>query len=173
MRRRPKSIVIAGRALAGSLFALALLAGAAPAKTWQEWAPAPLAADSSYAELSSRPDGLLAPRERQWVAVQRNWREWRRREAHPWGTGITELSRHVERPGDARFAALASRPFAAVGDADLAWLVSENAAQRKANGEVAPSEASKWVGVTVLSAIVGATVAYLYLHQPSRGYTVF
>lgn len=123
--------IVVGKVAVGAAVAVALVAGTAHAKRWEKWAPAPLASDSSYAALLAQPSDSLSAREVQWLSVQRDWRVQRDMEAR-W-SGTSQLSRewtHRARRTDARFAALASRPYPALADSERAWLVAENAAQR-------------------------------------------
>jgi hypothetical protein len=124
-------------AVLGAAVAVALLAGVAHAKPWAKWAPEPLASDSTYAALTARPADSLSASRLLWLAVQRDWRAQRYEEARPTPSDRHSITSsparsahmHIVRRTDARFAALASRPYAALADSELAWLVTENAAQ--------------------------------------------
>jgi len=122
---------------------LSLLTGAAHAKSWLKLAPPPLASDSSFAALSAMPADSLDASVREWLVVQRNWRAQRAWDDAPAPTGISEFPgpagtapvlriRHLSRHSDARFAELASRPYAALADSDRAWLSRESERQRDA-----------------------------------------
>jgi hypothetical protein len=113
----------------------------------------------------ARPSDSLTASQLSWLAVQRDWRAQRDEEALP-STGLSSLTPpvresehpHFVRRSDARFAALASRPYAALADSERAWLVAENAAQLVERG--APSAGGGVVGVILLAGVVGAAMAY-------------
>jgi hypothetical protein len=133
--RRGRS-VLAGLGRASVVAACVLLAGTDPAgaRAWRQWAPDPLASDSSYLALTARTPDSLSSSERAWVGVQRQWREQRADEAAgTMGSSLTSGARaeHHAHASDERFAVLASRPFAALTDVELSWLVSESAVQRQ------------------------------------------
>jgi hypothetical protein len=149
----------------GAAIAVALLAGVAHAKPWAKWAPAPLASDSTYAALLARPADSLSASRLLWLAVQRDWRAQRDEEANPTPSDRHSITSpparsahpHIARRTDARFAALASRPYPALADSELAWLISENAAQ------IAKREAPSANGVGAgifFGLLAGAGLAY-------------
>lgn len=161
------------RVLPGALMALALLvllAGAAQAKTWHEWSPAPLASDSAFAALTLTPPGLMDEDERRWFEVQRAWRAQRDSEQRKWSRGLSESRPdHVEREGDERFAALASLPPAALADDDFDWLVAESAAQQRADQKA--KSASAAVGAALLLGVVaGLAFALGVSYGITQGY---
>lgn len=151
---------------------LMTVASAADAKPWRKWAPAPLASDSSYAALVTRPAAELSPAEASWLALQRDWRA--QRDAEDRGSyGISEpwRPRH-ERPTDKRFASLAARHYAALADSERAWLVAENAAQqadRAAAEKGSASTGSKTVTYVLIALAAGALAAYFTTYAIIRG----
>ena len=151
-----------GEAL-GVAIAVVLLAGVAQAKPWAEWAPSPLASDSSYAAFSALPEDSLDTDEFSWFTVQRDWRAQRSKEARDKvpqsGTTITEVvSTHRKRSTDKRFALLASRPYASLTDSERAWLLVENAAH---NADAGSSTTGQIVGAVLIAGIAGAALAIL------------
>jgi len=146
----------------GAAVAVASHADIAHAKSWAKWAPAPLASDSTYTALSARPADSLSASQFTWLAVQRDWRAQRDEEARPSAapfsltSPVTE-SRHPHRArrGDARFAALASRPYAALADSERTWLVAESAAQLADREEHSGTEPGTTFGFVILGALVG------------------
>jgi hypothetical protein len=156
----------------GAAVALALLAGVVQAKSWKQWAPDPLASDSTYARFLARPSDSLTAAQLTWLAVQRDWRAQREAETEPWSpTSITSTGRggpHPARHADARFAALASQPYEALADTDRAWLVAENTAQQVARESQRRSEGV--AGGLILFALVmvagmGLAIAYGMSHS--------
>jgi hypothetical protein len=128
----------------------------ADAKQWRKWAPGPLPSDSTYAAFLARPSDSLTAAQLTWLAVQRDWRLERDLELDsPSALSITDTGRplHVARRTDARFAALVSRPYAALSDAERAWLVTENTAQQVSRQS--QSTASSAGGIAALALIVG------------------
>ncbi len=146
------------RRLAVLLSSLALLsscpflAPVAHAKPWAKWAKAPLASDSSYLALSSRPSDSLTASQLMWVAVQRDWRAQRGDEALAARTRGDSGAYHPARGTDKRFAALASRPYAALADEEREWLVAENQLQRLERD----GSSDSGVGGILVAAILGA-----------------
>jgi hypothetical protein len=155
---------------AAALVALALLAGAAHAKPWARWAPAPLASDSAFAAFSALSADSLAPEERAWLAVQRDWRAQRIEESSRSSASVTAYHPHPPRATDERFAALASLPYAALADSERTWLVAENAAQRRDRSmPEGQGKSSRALGFFFVGAIVGflaalAALAYAIDH---------
>ncbi len=136
--------------------AMTCLAGAAEAKPWAKWAPAPLASDSAYAALSARPADSLSVSELAWVTLQRDWRAQRDAEAR--GVSQASLSSdailvHHPRRTDPQFAGLMSRPYASLSVDERTWLLLEGAAQRADRQR--SSGATAAVGFATLAAIVG------------------
>jgi hypothetical protein len=149
-----------GRILPVALVLLVSLAGSALAKPWTTLAPSPLASDSSYAALSALPADSLDTNQFGWVAMQRDWRAQRLSEEVGSFRGIASTGfAHIARAGDARFAKLASKPYAEVTDGERTWLIVENAAQRSDRANPPGNTA----GVVVFSALLGATVALAIL----------
>jgi hypothetical protein len=149
-----------GRILPVALVLLVSLAGSALARPWTTLAPSPLASDSSYAALSALPADSLDTNQFGWVAMQKDWRRQRAAEDVGPNRGIaSEGPEHAPRAGDARFAKLASKPYAELTDSERTWLIVENAAQRSDRADP-PGH----TGVVVLvSAVLGATVALAIL----------
>jgi hypothetical protein len=144
----------------GAALAVGVLAGAAQAKPWAKWAPAPLASDGDYASMSARPADSLLTGEFAWLTLQRDWRAQRAQESSP-GPSPTSLSadargEHRARSSDKRFAELASRPYATLTNQEFAWLVSESAAQR-ADGD--HMSTGGMVATTVVVSVIVAVVA--------------
>jgi hypothetical protein len=153
----PNWIDRAGRIVSASVVVLSLLAGAAHAKPWAKFAPAPLASDSAYAALSALPADSLGTDELSWVDVQRDWRAARRRETEPDSRSVSSpTGTHVARANDGRFAALASRPYASLTSSERAWLVLENAAQR---AERSGGNGGSVVGIILIAAALGALLS--------------
>ena len=102
-----------------------------------------------------------------WVLVQRDWREQGRAEAQPAGPGIEDPRRpHHARPGDGRFAALASRPYESLGRDELVRLMQGNAAQRQDRERA--GHVGRTLGVGLACALVGFGVGgALVLHAIS------
>src|SRR5580765_1749849 len=169
MGRRPR-IGVKGAAM-GAAVALALLAGGVQAKSWKQWAPDPLASDSTYARFLARPADSLTAAQLSWLAVQRDWRAQREAEAEPWSpTSITSTGRGGPHPGrhtDARFAALASQPYEALSDTDRAWLVAENTAQQVARESQRESMGVAG-GLILLALGVAAAVGVAYAYGISH-----
>jgi hypothetical protein len=138
--------------------ALVLPAGVAHAKPWKKWAPDPLDSDSSYAAFLARPSDSLTAAQLSWLAVQRDWRAQREAESgSPSPASITDSGHwhpHPARRTDARFAALASRPYEALADSERAWLVSENTAQQVARSSQGRS--SGGAGLLLVGLLIGA-----------------
>jgi hypothetical protein len=151
------------QAALGAAATVALLTGVADAKPWAKWAPAPLASDSTYAAMLARPADSLTASQLMWLAVQRDWRAQRDEEAQS-AAAYTEFGRwHRARRTDARFAALVSRPYAALADSERAWLVAESAAQRADRGSQPGAKSSAVVGIVLLAGLAGALAAYWLL----------
>ena len=144
----------------GTAVTMALLTGMAHAKPWAEWAPDPLASDSAYAALSALPPDLLSAGELSWLAVQRDWRTQRTEEKRSAGSITQSWHPHRVRLADERFAALASRHYAALADTELAWLVAENRAQHWDRGPT-HIERRSGAGTIFLAAIAGGLAGYL------------
>lgn len=161
MNLLPRSGSFAPMIALGALFAVALVAGTACAKPWAKWAPGPLDSDSSFAALHGKPPDSLSAAEVTWLSVQRYWRTQRAEEAEEELPSSVTSSvtasghKHRTRPGDERFARLASRPFASLGDRELAWLVTESAAQHESREAASAGRARSAVGVVLLMAVAG------------------
>lgn len=157
----------------GAAVALALLAGVVQAKTWKQWAPDPLASDSTYAKFLARPSDSLTAAQLSWLAVQRDWRAQRDAEVEPWSpTSITTTGRGGPHPGrhtDARFAALASQPYEALADTDRAWLVAENTAQQVAR-ESQRGSRGVGIGLILLALVAVASLGIAYAYGMSHSY---
>ena len=152
--------VSAREATLGALVVVALLTGVAHAGLWRKWAPDPLASDSTYRAMLARPADSLSAAESSWIAVQRDWRAQRDAEA-PSSSISVQHRPHPVRPGDERFAALASRPYAALADSERAWLVAENAAQRIARESQGGAKLGTGAKITLWAVAVGAVAALI------------
>ena len=168
MGRWPRIRVMA--AVLGASVAVVLLAGVVHAKRWKEWAPGPLASDSTYAMFLARPSDSLSAAQLSWLAVQRDWRAQRDSEIESSSSmSITETGHpHLTRRTDERFAALVSQPYEALADTDRAWLVAENTAHQVARAS--QGGASGVIGGALVGALVGflagaALLAYAISHS--------
>jgi len=175
MQAGPQRMWRVGNVAWGALAALALLAGAAHAKPWAEWAPGPLASDSDFVAFQGMPADSLDVNQLAWLDVQRDWRVQREREqGNRRSSSLTEsVSPHHARDNDGRFASLASRRYAKLDSREVSWLVTENAAQRVESG---PSTASTAVGFALLGVVVGAAVGaglLVYVLSHSPWFTIF
>ena len=159
----------ATEAVIGAAVMIALVAGVAHAKSWRKWAPDPLASDSAYATLSARPLDSLSVAESSWLVVQRDWRAQREAEAPSSSLSKTKPREHPKRAGDERFAALASRPYPALADSELTWLVAENEAQRRARESQGGVQSGAVTGI-VLVAVLAAMVATLAIFASGNNY---
>ena len=159
-----RSVSSSALSLCTWLFTLVLVMGArdAEATPWRVLAPNPLASDSSYAVLSAQPSDSLTTHEISWLLIQRNWRAQRAEELRGGTSGISESwSPHHARFTDEHFAQLASLPFSALSESDLAWLVTESQAQRAQAPTPAANSGSEVMGVVLVAAVVGSLAAYL------------
>ncbi|HTR96690.1 MAG TPA: hypothetical protein VMH61_02215 [Candidatus Acidoferrales bacterium] len=147
----------------GAMLMVALGACVALGKPWANWAPAPLASDSSYAALAARPRDSLDVGQLEWVQVQEQWRAARAKEAGESSRVFGGLQYpHQARPTDRRFAELASRPYAELSERELSWLVLESANQRQgANGG-----ATVALGVIAVAALAGTIALWVTLSHP-------
>lgn len=110
-------------ALGGLVFVAPSTAG--PTAAWSDYAPAPLASDSSFAALRARTPDSLTKDERWWVRLQESWRDERLLEQTRMNArgSITEAPyRHDPDATDAEFAGLMNRPYEQLGPLGLARL---------------------------------------------------
>jgi hypothetical protein len=145
-------------------------------KPWAKWSPDPLASDSAFATLSATSMDSLSASELSWLAVQRDWRAQRDEESRVSASITRSWHPHHARLADARFAELASRPYAALADSERAWLVAESAAQRGdlTSRPVNESSSSSVVGLVLLSALAGALLAiWLIAYSIGHTYTLY
>ena len=145
---------------------LALFTCVAQAKPWAKWAPSPLASDSAYEALAARPPDSLSTSEFAWVELQRDWRGQRNAEINGGASSsITEFAlAHHPRPGDRRFAELASRPYASLTNPEFAWLVAESGVQQ-AREDSRPNAVLVVLGFGVMVASVLGVWAWLALDR--------
>ena len=99
--------------------------------------------------------------ESSWLAVQRDWRAQREAEAPSSSLSKTKPRAHPKRAGDERFAALASRPYAALADSELTWLVAENEAQRRARESQRGANPASVTGIVLFGVLAAMFVTLI------------